>query len=120
VYRGRELLEREIERFFVVEHDGMILGCAALYPFPSGKAAELAALVVRSEARDQGYGEKLLQHLCGIARRRGLRKLFVLTTQATHWFIERGFTESDVSALPEPKRSLYNFQRRSKVLVKNI
>jgi len=120
VYRGRELLEREIERFFVVEHDGMILGSAALYPFASGKEAELAALVVRPEARDQGYGEKLLQHMCAVARRRGLRRLFVLTTQATHWFIERGFAESDVSALPEPRRSLYNYQRRSKVLVKSV
>jgi amino-acid N-acetyltransferase len=120
VYRGRELLEREIERFFVVEHDGIIMGSAALYPFPSGKAAELAALVVRPESRDQGYGEKLLQHLCAQAKRRGIRKLFVLTTQATHWFIERGFAEGDVATLPEPRRSLYNFQRRSKILVKNL
>ncbi len=39
VYRGRELLEQEIQRFFVLEHDGVIVGCAALYPFPSGKEA---------------------------------------------------------------------------------
>ncbi len=120
VYRGRELIEREIQRFFVIEHDGIIVGNAALYPFPSGKAAELAALVVRPEARSAGLGEKLLDHVSREARKRGLRKLFVLTTQATHWFIERGFVEADVSVLPEPRRSLYNYQRRSKVLVKNI
>jgi len=118
VYRGRELLEQEIQRFFVLEHDGVIVGCAALYPFPSGKEAELAALAVRAESRRLGHGEKLLEHLSAEAKRRGLKKLFVLTTLATHWFIERGFSESDISALPEPRRSLYNWQRRSKVLVK--
>lgn len=120
VYRGRELIEREIQRFYVVEHDGMIVGNAALYPFPSGKAAELAALVVRPDARGAGVGDKLLEHVSGEAKKRGLRKLFVLTTQAAHWFIERGFSEGDVSTLPEPRRSLYNYQRRSKVLIKNI
>ena len=120
VYRGRELLEREIQRFFVIEHDGMIMGCAALYPFPSGKAAELAALAVRPESRRLGHGEKLVDHLSEEARRRGFRKLFVLTTSATHWFVERAFTESPVSALPKARRSLYNWQRRSKVLVKTV
>ena len=120
VFRGRELLEREIQRFFVLEHDGMIVGCAALYPFPSGKAAELAALAVRPESRRLGHGEKLVEHLSAAAKQRGLRKLFVLTTRATHWFIERGFTESPLSALPTARRSLYNWQRRSKVLVKAL
>ncbi len=120
VYRGRELIEREIQRFFVVEHDGMIAGSAALYPFASGKAAELAALAVRPEARGAGIGEKLLDHISRDARKHGIRQLFVLTTQAMHWFIERGFSETDVSVLPDSRRSLYNFQRRSKVLVKNI
>jgi amino-acid N-acetyltransferase len=120
VYRGRELIEREIERFFVVEHDGVILGCAALYPFPSGNAAELAALVVRTESQGLGYGEKLLQHASTEARKRGIRSLFVLTTQATHWFIERGFVHREPSALPEERRSLYNYQRRSKVLAKKL
>lgn len=120
VYRGRQELEREIRRFFVIEHDKMIVGCAALYPFPQGKTAELAALAVRPEFRDAGYGQRLLDALSAEARKRGLRKLVVLTTQTTHWFIERGFSLGNVSSLPEPKRSLYNWQRRSKVLVKSI
>ena len=120
VYRGRELLEQEIDRFFVVEHDGVIVGCAALYPIPSGKAAELAALAVRPASRRFGHGEKLVDTLSAEARRQGFRKLFVLTTRATHWFIERGFAVTKVSVLPEPRRSLYNWQRRSKVLVKAL
>ncbi len=120
VYRGRELLEQEIKRFFVIEHDGVIVGCAALYPFPSGKEAELAALAVRPEARRLGHGEKLLDHISAEAKKRGLKRIFVLTTLATHWFIERGFAESEIGSLPEPRRSLYNWQRRSKVLIKSL
>ena len=118
VYRGRELLENEIRRFHVIEHDKLIVACAALYPFPKGKTAELAALAVRPEFRRAGYGERLLNALSADAKKRGMRKLVVLTTQTTHWFIERGFAAGNVSSLPEPKRSLYNWQRRSKVLVK--
>ncbi len=118
VYRSRELLENEIRRFYVIEHDKLIAACAALYPFPKGKTAELAALAVRPEFRRAGYGERLLSALSADAKKRGMRKLVVLTTQTTHWFIERGFALGNVSSLPEPKRSLYNWQRRSKVLVK--
>src|SRR6185295_17448770 len=96
VFRGRELLEREVGRFFVLEHDRMIVGSAALYPFAEGKAAELAALAVRPEFRRVGYGDKLLAHGEKQAKKLGYRKLFVLTTRTAHWFIERGFAEAGV------------------------
>jgi amino-acid N-acetyltransferase len=120
VYRGRELLEREVSRFYVIEHDNVIAGCAALYPFPKGRVAELAAVAVRPDFRGFGYGEKLSEAIAAEAKKQGLRKLVVLTTQAAHWFIERGFSVGKVSSLPEPKRSLYNWQRRSTVLVRNL
>jgi amino-acid N-acetyltransferase len=120
VRRGRELLEREITRFSVIEHDGVIVGCAALYPMVSARAGELACLVVRSDYRDAGYGERLMRHIEAQARARRMKKLFVLTTRATHWFIERDFTETAVSALPKEKKDLYNYQRRSKILVKPL
>ena len=120
VRRNRELLEQEIDRFVVLEHDRRIVGCAALYPFPDEAAAELAALAVEKQNRDRGYGEALLNHMIAVAKSQGIRKLFVLTTRTAHWFIERGFVESDVSALPAQKKSLYNFQRKSKVFVRKI
>jgi len=120
VRRGRELLEREIARFAVIEHDGVIVGCAALYPFLSARAGELACLAVRPDHRDEGYGERLLRYAEAQARGRKLRKIFVLTTRATHWFIERGFAEVTVAALPKEKKELYNYQRRSKTLVKRV
>ncbi|HEU0234644.1 MAG TPA: amino-acid N-acetyltransferase [Gallionella sp.] len=120
VRRNRELLEREIARFVVLEHDHRIVGCAALYPFPDEAAAELACLAVDAQCRDRGYGEAILNHMIGIAKTQGLKKLFVLTTRTAHWFIERGFNEADVSALPAQKKSLYNWQRKSKVFVRKI
>ena len=120
VRRNRELLEQEIDRFVVLEHDHRIVGCAALYPFPDEAFAELAGLAVEAQSRDRGYGEAILNHMIDIAKSQKLKKLFVLTTRTAHWFIERGFVESDVSALPAQKKSLYNFQRKSKVFVRKI
>ncbi len=120
VRRGRERLEMEIGRFSVLEHDGMILGCAALYPFSRDKAAELACLAVNPEYRRAGYGEQLLHYMQARAKQAGLGRLFVLTTRTSHWFIERGFEEAGLDALPREKRELYNWQRRSKVLVKAL
>lgn len=120
VRRSRELLEQEIERFVVLEHDHRIIGCAALYPFPDEAAAELACLAVEAQSRDRGYGEVILNHTISIAKSQGMKKLFVLTTRTAHWFIERGFNEADVSALPAQKKSLYNYQRKSKVFMRKI
>lgn len=120
VRRGRELLEREIARFAVIEHDGVIVGCAALYPFLRDRAGELACLAVESDYRDEGYGERLLRYVEADARTRRMKRLFVLTTRATHWFIERGFAEATVSSLPKEKKELYNYQRRSKILMKKL
>ncbi|MDO9054880.1 MAG: amino-acid N-acetyltransferase [Gallionella sp.] len=120
VRRSRELLEREIERFVVLEHDHRIVGCAALYPFPDEAAAELACMAVDEQCRDRGYGEAILNHMTALAKTQKLKKLFVLTTRTAHWFLERGFRESAVTELPAQKKSLYNYQRKSKVFVRKI
>ncbi len=120
VRRNRELLEMEIGRFVVVEHDRIIVGCAALYPFPEAKAAELACLTVHADYRSTGCGDTLLKNIEARARSQGSNRLFVLTTRASHWFVERGFLETDVGELPKAKQGLYNYRRRSKVFVKKI
>ena len=120
VRRGRELLEIEIDRFTVFEHDGIILGCAALYPFPEEHACELACLAIHPDYRDQGHGERLLKHIENKTIAQDIHKLFVLTTHATHWFIEHGFSQATPAELPEIKQNLYNYQRRSKVLIKHL
>lgn len=120
VRRDRALLEREMNRFVLLDHDGILIGCAALYPFPDERAAELACLAVHPDFRNQGAGERLLKEIETRARRHKLKKLFVLTTRAEHWFVERGFSEAGVDVLPRRKQALYNYQRRSVVLVKRL
>ncbi len=120
VRRSREKLEMEIQRFTVAERDGLIVGCAALLPVAEGEAAELACLAVHPEYRRSGYGESLLELLEADARRLGARRLFVLTTQAEHWFAERGFRPGTIDDLPVSRKSLYNYQRNSKVLIKTV
>ncbi len=120
VRRGRELLEQEITRFCVVEHDGVLVGCAALYPINEARIGELACLAVIPEYRQAGLGEMLMQRIERRARDQALEALFVLTTRTAHWFRERGFLEVSPDRLPQPKRDLYNWQRRSKVLMKTI
>ena len=120
VKRDRGLLEREMNRFVVLDHDGIVIACAALYPFPDERAGELACLAVHPDFRNQGAGERLLREIEARARRLKFKKLFVLTTRAEHWFVERGFTEENVGVLPRQKRALYNYRRRSVVLTKRL
>jgi amino-acid N-acetyltransferase len=120
VKRSRELLEIEIDRFMLLEHDRLIVGCAALYPFPDESAGELACLAVRPEYRDAGAGELLLRAIETRARKLKLKSLFVLTTAASHWFIEHGFASAPVTKLPARKAALYNYQRNSRVLLKKM
>jgi amino-acid N-acetyltransferase len=120
VKRPRELIEREIEQFSVIDHDGIIFGCAALYPFPEDKMAEMACLTVSQEAQTQGDGERILRHMENRARAAGMTKLFVLTTRTSHWFKKRGFVPAAVEDLPKDRAHMYNWQRRSQVLIKQL
>jgi len=120
VRRSRELLENEIDRFTVVERDGMIIACTACYPFADQNAAELACLAVHPDYQNRGYGDTLLQTVVNSAKRSSITRLFVLTTQASHWFQERGFVSTTPDALPDPRRQLYNYQRGSKVYLLTI
>ncbi len=118
VKRSRELLESEIDSFVVVERDGLLISCAALYEFDS--VGELACLVTHPDYRNSDRGEKLLDTIERKACARSIDHLFVLTTQSEHWFLERGFCESSVESLPIEKQALYNYQRGSRVLVKKL
>ena len=118
VPRPRELLETEIERFTVVERDGTVIACAALYPFEIEQLGELACLAVHTDYRGGNRGDLLLERIEKSAAAQRLAKLFVLTTRTAHWFRERGFEPASIDILPGRKRDLYNWRRNSKVFVK--
>lgn len=120
VPRPREVLETEIDRFTVVERDGAVVACAALYPFEKEGLGELACVAVHPDYRNGGRGDALLAHMEKHARRLGLHGLFVLTTRTAHWFRERGFVTANVDKLPRRRRDLYNWRRGSKVFIKEL
>ena len=120
VRRSRELLEIEIDQFTVLERDGMIVGCAALYPFSDERVAELACLVVHPDYRAEGRGDALLSYIERKAHITGITRLFVLTTRTAHWFRERGFRPGEIRDLPIKRQAMYNYQRNSKVFIKEI
>ncbi len=120
VKRDRALIESEIGNFTVIVHDRVIFGCAALYAFPADGMAEMACLAVNPQTQGQGDGERLLQRIEQRARAQGLKKLFVLTTRTAHWFLKRGFRLGTVEDLPRERKKLYNWQRKSLVLIKTL
>ncbi len=120
VRRSREKLEMEIEHFTVVERDGAILACAALYPYIKEKISELACLAVHPDYRTQGRGNALLSYIEKQSKQLGIKRLFVLSTRASHWFREHGFRLDSLDRLPVKRQALYNYQRKAKVFIKEL
>ena len=120
VKRDRTEIERDISAYTVIEHDGVIFGCAALYPYPEANTAEMAAVTVSPNSQGTGDGEKLLKRIEQRARLLGLASIFVLTTRTMHWFIKRGFQPVAPDWLPEARKRKYNWDRKSQVLVKRL
>ncbi|PKO43446.1 MAG: amino-acid N-acetyltransferase [Betaproteobacteria bacterium HGW-Betaproteobacteria-3] len=120
VKRSRTEIERDASQYTVIEHDGVIFACAALYPYPEAKTAEMAALTVSPQSQGQGDGEKVLKRVEHRARAMGLQSIFVLTTRTKHWFLKRGFQQVEPDWLPDARKRKYNADRKSLVLVKKL
>jgi amino-acid N-acetyltransferase len=118
-HRSREQLELEIEQFTVIERDGMIIACAALYPYDQ-HCAELACVAVHSDYQRQGRASELLEHIQQQCLQKDIQTLFILTTHTAHWFIEKGFSEGKLEQIPMRRRDMYNVQRNSKIYIKNL
>jgi len=118
-HRSREQLELEIEQFTVIERDGMIIACAALYPYDN-HCAELACVAVHNDYQKQGRAGELIQHIQQQCIKNDIKQLFILTTHTAHWFIEKGFIEGDLKQIPIQRRDMYNAQRNSKIYIKNL
>ncbi len=120
IKRSREQLELEVEQFSVIERDGKIIACAALYEIPDTSMGELACLAVHPDYKGGERGDRLLKRITQQAMNNHLSRLLVLTTQSIDWFKERDFKVGEINDLPEQKKALYNFQRNSKILLKTL
>ncbi|OVA05890.1 GNAT domain [Macleaya cordata] len=120
IRRTNEELLEALDSFIVVERDGSVIACAALFPFFSEKCGEVAAIVVSKECRGHGQGDKLLDYIEKKAASLGLEKLFLLTTRTADWFRRRGFFECSIESIPETRRKKINLSRGSKYYMKQL
>ncbi|MDF2154401.1 amino-acid N-acetyltransferase [Vibrio sp. CAU 1672] len=120
VRRSREQLEQEIGQFTIIEKDGLIIGCAALYPYIEERKAEMACVAIHPDYRDGNRGLLLLNYMKHRSKSESIEQIFVLTTHSLHWFREQGFYEVSVDDLPGAKQGLYNYQRKSKILALDL
>ena len=120
VPRDHSMIEREIDQFSVIEHDGVIFGCAALIPHTDDDIGEMACLAVSPKVQGQGDGDRLMRHIEQRARAAGMKRLFVLTTRTMHWFLKRGFRRAGAADLPRERRLSYDQGRASHILIKSL
>ncbi|XP_019444924.1 PREDICTED: probable amino-acid acetyltransferase NAGS2, chloroplastic [Lupinus angustifolius] len=120
VKRTDEELLKSLDNFLVVEREGQVIACAALFPFFEEKCGEVAAIAVSPDCRGQGQGDKLLDYIENKASSLGLNMLFLLTTRTADWFVRRGFSECSIDCIPEKRRRMINLSRNSKYYMKRL
>ncbi|KAJ9670465.1 hypothetical protein PVL29_026789 [Vitis rotundifolia] len=120
IRRTDEEILKTLESFIVVEREGHIIACAALFPYFKEKCGEVAAIAVSAECRGQGQGDKLLDYVEKKSASMGLEMLFLLTTRTADWFVRRGFSECSIESIPAERRNKINLSRKSKYYTKKL
>jgi amino-acid N-acetyltransferase len=118
--RSREKIEMEINDYWIISRDGLVIGCSALHIYTKENCALLACLAVHADYQGEARGQRLYVHAFDQAKNADLKTLFVLSTQTTQWFIERGFESGALENLPNSLKALYNPLRNSKILFKTL
>jgi amino-acid N-acetyltransferase len=116
--RDKTRLEEELNYLYVLDNEGMIIGCAALYPFLEEEAGEFGCFAVHPDFRGEGAGELLLTSLTEEAQKLGIKRLYALTIKASHWFMERDFIKAHAQDLPKRRQATYDARRCPHTLVK--
>jgi len=120
IKRTRETIEADIQDYKVLVRDGTVIACAALHNYADEHIMEIACMAVHPDYQNQSMGDKLYKYMEMLAVEKGAKELIALTTQTSHWFIEKGFAEIATESLPVKKKELYDYQRNSKVMLKQL
>ena len=111
-------LNKDISAFYVIEHDHNIIGTVALYEYSD--LLEVACFAIHDKYQNLGYGKKLLKFCEEKALELNIKKLFILTTQSEHWFIENNFQLTDKKFMPNARKKTYTAERNSKYFTKRL
>ena len=118
INRAKEHIERDIKNFHVIEHNHNLIGCTALYQY--NLMGEIACFAIDSDYQNKGYGNKLLRFCEKYAKKIGLSKIFLFTTQSEHWFLEKNFILGDKNDMPVKRKKLYHPKRNAKYFTKKL
>ncbi len=122
IRRTRTDIIASLDDYWVMEIDRTFVGCVALHCYPEQCKGELACLYVSKAFGDQGFGQKLMAFVERLAREKGLKKVFALSTQAFSFFQQKGgYKEVAPRELPPARLEKYKASgRHSKVLMKSV
>lgn len=120
IHRTADEIRGQINEYLVYEKDGQAIGCCRLHYWQTEKALEFSHLVIDQEYRHRGIAAQLLEYCEKEGRKKGMERIFALTTRAESWFVNRGFQLQAISTLPDAKRKTYDRSRHSKIMGKSL
>jgi amino-acid N-acetyltransferase len=112
--RTAEQIQEKKDDYVVFEVDGSVHACAALHDWGEGQG-EIAAVATDPLYTGMNLGRRIVSYLIEKARKAGMSRVFVLTTQTQDWFESLGFQEAPLESLPTLKRQTHDPTRKSKV-----
>jgi len=92
-------IEQHLDKALVARDKGTLIGCAAVEIY--GSVGLLRSVAVAAGRRGEGLGQRLTKAALELARKRGVRNIYLLTTTASHFFPRFGFTAIPRSELDQ-------------------
>jgi len=121
VRRNRTEILEHLEDYWLLEIDRSPIACVALHLYPETSSGELACLHVSKANENQGHGKKLMAFVENLAREKGVKNLFALSTQAYSYLQQKGgYQPSDPSLLPPERRAKYDASGRNSVVLLKV
>ena len=117
LHRSRAQLEADLSGMHLLSRGNSVLAVGILKEY-SCTQAEICCLAARRDHGRGGSGQTVFRFLERLAMKRGLKDLFVLSTQSMQWFEERGFAQCSPKLLPAGRE--YDNKRGSKVYRKQL
>ncbi len=121
--RTAKQLKADLDNYIVYNVDEGIHACAALKVYQESGAsaqAEICAVAVDPAYGNMGVGPKIVNYLLDKARAKGVKSVFVMTTQTADFFEKLGFAPDSIDSIPPERKKLWNPERGSKVYRKSL
>ena len=90
-------IAKDLRDFLVIKEGGEIIACAGFEIH--GKAGLLRSVAVKKERQGQGLGRVLINRLLDTVRKRGIKRIYLLTETAHHFFSKLGFQQIERNAV---------------------